>query len=312
MLCSKLFSLHCFLGNSLLLPQKWHAELTHSCLCIAVNFLKHRHILWKLKTLDVSYEKFHLGSRKQYLIYLISRNWNTSLRFRLFILVCFDIQNKYGNRRVSSGETSRILFSVLQYNTAWGASLFGGGGAWFIGFFWGVLFGVFFICYMYFCAWWICVSCKMNFQTIIHILVPKHCFLPLSKQVHHVSVMQGKNSYLLEDQVDQVSHCHPSDQQDPIEQWKKGSVDHAAQHWKITHTKAKGKSRKHKGELLTLDPLEPLGPWGPYGQEEHITLVGVYCTQLWEWLEQEGWMKLLTGNPGGPGGPSGPAGPEIP
>lgn len=39
--------------------------------------------------------------------------------------------------------------------------------------------------------------------------------------------MQDKSSYLLEDQVDQVSHCHPSDQQDPTEQWKKCSVDHA-------------------------------------------------------------------------------------
>lgn len=48
---------------------------------------------------------------------------------------------------------------------------------------------------------------------------------------------------------------------------------------KITHTKPKEKSRKDGGELLTLDPLEPLGPWGPCGQE-HITLVGVCCTQL--------------------------------
>lgn len=61
----------------------------------------------------------------------------------------------------------------------------------------------------------------------MHILILKYCFLPLSKQVNHVGVMQDKNSYLLEDQVDQVSHCHPSDQQDPTEQWKKCSVDHA-------------------------------------------------------------------------------------
>lgn len=78
--------------------------------------------------------------------------------------------------------------------------------------------------------------------------------------------MQEKNSYLLEDQVDQVSHCHPSDQQDPTEQWKECSVDHAAQRLKITHVKAKEKRRKCRGKLLTLDPLEPLGPWGPYGQ----------------------------------------------
>lgn len=104
------------------------------------------------------------------------------------------------------------------------------------GFFvWGVyrvLEGVIFVLFWFFCLsfFWLfqcryVLLClvdlcflKMNFQTIIHILVPKHCFLPLSKQVHHVSVMQDENFYLLEDQVDQVSHCHPSDQQDPREQ----------------------------------------------------------------------------------------------
>lgn len=88
---------------------------THSCLCIPVNSLKHRHILWKLKTLDDSYDKsgkFHLGSRKQY---LISRNWRTSLRFRLFILVCYDIKNKYENRRVSAG-ISAVEFCFLCFN----------------------------------------------------------------------------------------------------------------------------------------------------------------------------------------------------
>lgn len=104
--------------------------------------------------------------------------------------------------------------------------------------------------------------------------------------------MQDKNFYLLEDQVDQVSHCHPSDQQDPTEQCKKCSVDHATRYFKITDTEAKEKNKKYRGELLTLDPLEPLGPWGPYGQE-HLTQVGVYCAQLGAGLNRRaGWNYL--------------------